>query len=276
MGARAVSLTLLSAGWRHWLLQQVERGADPAALLRHLSAGGQLRAHAALRAIDEALTQRNRTGPQDKPGACGPRPRLETGRRLLVAQGQQVSVRMALDCPGVAVVDNLLDGVDCALLRTLVEREASRWSHAAASGLRAAFSHPIIDRLAARLSALVNWPLAGFQPLQVRRLQPGDACRLCADGPHGGTNDTGRGGLIVGSFVVFLDTPADGGAIGLPGAMGFRALPQAGTAIWFDHQWPGGADAAALQAAATPTGADPPWVVTASLHTQDWPPADTA
>ena len=271
-----MSLTLLSADWRHWLLHQIERGTAPAALLRHLSAEGNLRAHAALRAIDEALTQPRRTGHRDTPAGCGQRPRLETARRQLDAQGQQVTVRMALDGPGVALVDNLLDGADCAILRHLAEHEAGRRMAAAAHNLQAALRHPVIDRLAARLSALVNWPLARFQPLQVCHLRPGDACRLGDDSQRRGPPDTGCGNPVVGNFMVFLDTPADGGAISLPGALGLRALPQAGTAIWFDHQGPSGADAAVLQAAAAPAGAHPAWVVTAWLHAQDWQLADTA
>lgn len=276
MGGHTVSLTLLTADWRHWLLQQVERGAAPAVLLRHLSAEGNLRTHTALRAIDEALTQPRRTGHRDTPTGCGPWPRLQTARRQLDAQGQQVTVRMALDGPGVALVDHLLDGADCAMLRNWGEYEAGRRMAVAAHNLQTVLRHPIIDRLAGRLSALVNWPLARFQPLQVCHLRPGDACRLDDGSPRRGTPDAGCGNPVVGSFMVFLDTSTDGGAIGLPGALGLRALPQAGTAIWFDHQGPSGADVAVPQATAAPAGTHPAWVVTTWLHAQDWQLADTA
>lgn len=276
-----MSLTLLPADWRQWLLQQVERGVKPADLLRQLSVQGHLTAHAALRAIDEALTQPDQAGPRHAPTGCSLRPRLDTHRRLLDAQGQQVLLRAALESPGVAVLDNLLDGIDCALLRAAVERDmgaaaATGPMGTGADGPRPAASHPVIGQLAARLSALVHWPPAHFQPLQIRRLWPGDSCRPRGDSADSGRPAGVRGGPIVGSFVVYLDAPADGGAICLPGAMGFRALPQTGTAIWFDHQWPGGAGAAALQAASAPTVADPPWVVTAWLHAQAWHQAEAA
>jgi len=269
-----VSLTLLPADWRRWLLQRVEHGEKPADLLRHLSAQGHLTAHAALLAVNEALAKTAANRHHDAT-AGGLRPRLNTDRRLLNVQGRSVLVRATLDCSGLAVLDDLLDGYECAELCVAAEREAV--DSVAGASVRAglgrsmpASCHPFIELLAARLSGLVDWPLARFQPLQIRRLRSGDLCRPRSESARPGQLDSGRGGPIVGSFVVYLDTPAHGGAIGLPGAMGLRVLPQTGTAIWFDHQGPGGADAAALQVAAEPAHNEPPWVVIAWLHAQDW------
>jgi hypothetical protein len=274
---RAVSLTLMPADWRAWLLQSVERGSKPADLLRQLTAQGHLTVHAALRAIDEALAAT--TKPRAAPVRLDARPWLNTDQRLLDALGRPVSVRAALTNPGVAVLDNLLDDTECALLCAVAAGRsrpkipchataAMAWPMRADAGTPPAPIHPVIDLLAARLSALVNWPLAHFQPLQIRRLHSGEACRPRSQ--HGGRPGCGDGGPVVGSFVVYLDAPARGGATCLPGAMGLRVLPHAGTAIWFDHQWPGGAGATALQAAIEPTDAEPPWVVTAWLHAQVW------
>jgi prolyl 4-hydroxylase len=275
-----MSMTLLPADWRAWLRHQVEGDVKPADLLRQLTARGHLSAQVALLAIDEALTDAAKVGPLS-PARCDPRPRLDTDRRLLTAQGRQVLVRAALATPCVAVLDNLLDELECTLLRAVAVAVAAATGDAMridAGSLPCAPAHPIIKLLAARLSALVGWPLDRFQPLQIRRLRPGESCRPRSDGAggaDGGRPAGGRGGPIVGSFVVYLDAPAGGGATCLPGAWGFRVLPHAGTAVWFDHQWPGGAGAAALQAATEPTAAEPPWVVVAWLHAQAWRPAET-
>jgi len=118
-----VSLTLLPADWRRWLLQRVEHGEKPADLLRHLSAQGHLTAHAALLAVNEALAKTAANRHHDAT-AGGLRPRLNTDRRLLNVQGRSVLVRATLDCSGLAVLDDLLDGYECAELCVAAEREA--------------------------------------------------------------------------------------------------------------------------------------------------------
>lgn len=257
-----MSRALLPAAWRVWLLQQVERGCKPADLLRQLTVQGHLTAHSALLAIDEALHETARASAAHG----GPRPRLDTQRRLLDAADRQVCVRAALESPGVAVLDHLLDDTECSLLCAWAEcRER-----------RDGTPHPVLDLLAVRLGALVNWPVARFSPLQIRRLQQGESCRPGAARPDPGATAGARGGAIVGSFVVYLNAPMAGGAACLPGAPGLRVLPHAGTAIWFNHQGPGSAGPAALQAAHEPPHAEQPWVVAAWLNAQAWHAGDSA
>ena len=268
-----MSLTLLPAEWQSWLRHNIERGTKPADLLRNLTTQGHFAAQVALAAIEEA--RRSRTALVNAAGPSAPTlpgsptralPWLDTQRRWIDAAQQRVSLRVTLERPGIAVLDDLLDAADCACLCSLGRQGAVGASPAPGQG------HAALKRLAQRLSALVSWPLSHFAPLQIRRLRLDDDSLTRADSP----GQAGRGGPLVGRFVVCLDAPADSPALTIANAGGLRLMPQAGMALWLDAaRGDHNADPATL-ASVEVSAAEPPWVALAWLHQQGWQGAAAA
>ena len=79
---------------------------------------------------------------------------------------------------------------------------------------------PVCARLEARIAALLDWPLENGEGLQVLRYRPGAEYKPHYDyfdpAEPGTPTILKRGGQRVGSLVCYLNTPAEGGAHGLP------------------------------------------------------------
>jgi prolyl 4-hydroxylase len=99
----------------------------------------------------------------------------------------------------------------------------------------------ICDRIEKRIAALVRWPVENGEGLQVLRYRPGAEYK-----PHNDyfdTSQTGtprileRGGQRVGTLVMYLNTPDQGGATVFPDVE-VAVAPIKGNAVFFSYDRP--------------------------------------
>jgi len=100
---------------------------------------------------------------------------------------------------------------------------------------------PLIDRIERRIATLLNWPLDHGEGLQILRYRPGAQYK-----PHNDYFDpeqpgtpkiVERGGQRVGTLVMYLNTPQQGGATVFPDA-GLEVAPVRGSAVFFSYDRP--------------------------------------
>jgi prolyl 4-hydroxylase len=100
---------------------------------------------------------------------------------------------------------------------------------------------PLIDRIERRIATLLNWPLDRGEGLQILRYRPGAQYK-----PHNDYFDpeqpgtpkiVERGGQRVGTLVMYLNTPQQGGATVFPDA-GLEVAPVRGSAVFFSYDRP--------------------------------------
>jgi prolyl 4-hydroxylase len=101
--------------------------------------------------------------------------------------------------------------------------------------------HPVITRLERRIAMLLNWPVEHGEGLQILRYRPGARYE-----PHydyfdpeksGTPRIVERGGQRVGTLVMYLNTPARGGATTFPDA-GLEVAPVRGSGVFFSYDRP--------------------------------------
>jgi prolyl 4-hydroxylase len=100
---------------------------------------------------------------------------------------------------------------------------------------------PLIQRIEQRIGALLRWPVPWGEGLQVLHYRPGAEYRPhhdYFDPKHSGTEAVlRRGGQRVGTLVMYLNTPARGGATTFPDvALEVAAIK--GNAVFFSYDRP--------------------------------------
>jgi prolyl 4-hydroxylase len=99
----------------------------------------------------------------------------------------------------------------------------------------------LIARIEQRMATLLHWPVDHGEGLQVLHYQPGAEYK-----PHHDYFDPAapgtaavlkRGGQRVGTLVVYLNTPASGGATTFPD-VGLEVAPIKGNAVFFSYDRP--------------------------------------
>ena len=100
---------------------------------------------------------------------------------------------------------------------------------------------PLVQRIEARIAALLNWPVENGEGMQVLHYSPGAQYK-----PHYDYFDTSepgtptilrRGGQRVGTLVMYLNNPVKGGGTTFPDA-GLEVMPQRGHAVFFSYDSP--------------------------------------
>ena len=97
---------------------------------------------------------------------------------------------------------------------------------------------PLCERIEARIAALLSWPVVNGEGLQVLHYQPGAEYR-----PHHDYFDPAqpgmaavlrRGGQRVGTLLIYLNTPLQGGATVFPD-VALEVMPVKGHAVFFSY-----------------------------------------
>ncbi|MEY4764880.1 MAG: hypothetical protein RI907_1553 [Pseudomonadota bacterium] len=246
-----------SSSLQGWLALELSRGCSPGSLVKAmLDSGWSLDdATAALllaaaRAEDVAAMSASPTPRAG--GAHGPDLSGAEGN-VVRAGDRDVRVLLTLHQPRVVVVADLLSGDECEALITQAEgrlkrsqtvssQEASTAEVNVARTSEGMFFEPaeteLVARLEARIAALVQWPVDHAEGLQLLRYGPGAEYRPHFDhfdaATPGGHVALQRGGQRVGTVVVYLRAPAEGGATVFPD-VGLSVRPQAGHAVFFAY-----------------------------------------
>jgi prolyl 4-hydroxylase len=184
-----------------------------------------------------------------------PGPALAEGAHALRAGAREVQVLAALARPRVVVFGGLLDAQECddlvELARSRLARSETVTPATGGSEVNAARTsegmffargeNALIARIEARIGALLQWPVERGEGIQVLRYAPGAEYKPHYD--YFDPREAGtpailrRGGQRVASLVMYLNTPARGGATSFPDA-GLEVAPVRGNAVFFAYERP--------------------------------------
>ena len=243
---------------RAWIIEQATAGHKPDAVLESMLASGW-NEDSAIAALEQTLSNYlDERGKQQPQSAALPLPvkvpePLPAGTRTTVWAGdREVKVLATLNAPRVVVFGDLLSSDECdemiALARARLVRSETVQTETGASEVNEARTsqgmffnrgeHALVQRLEARMAALLAWPLENGEGLQVLRYGPGAEYKPhydYFDPAHSGTPSIlKRGGQRVASLVCYLNTPAQGGATVFPDVQ-LDVAPVKGNAVFFSY-----------------------------------------
>ncbi|TSE19282.1 2OG-Fe(II) oxygenase superfamily protein [Tepidimonas alkaliphilus] len=238
---------------RAWIVQQAQAGCTPQSVLAAMRRAGWDE-DVALTAMEEVLQAHLATLPMT---TSLPRPHLalDGGPRALDAGDRVVQVIATLRRPRLAVLANVLSHEECEALIALAapRLQRSRTVQTSTGGEELNPDRtsdgmffrrgetPLIERIEARLSRLLHWPVEHGEGLQVLRYRAGAQYK-----PHydyfdpqaaGTARLTARGGQRVATVVIYLNEPERGGGTTFPD-VGLEVLPQRGSAVFFAYDQP--------------------------------------
>ena len=162
---------------------------------------------------------------------------------------------MALEHPRIVLFGNLLSADECdaivaaarpqmARSRTVETRTGSEEINADRTSQGMFFVRgqtPEVARLEARLARLLQWPLENGEGLQVLHYGPGAEYKPHHDyfdpAEPGTATIVRRGGQRVGTIVIYLNDPEEGGGTSFPEAR-LRIQPRKGNAVFFSYAQP--------------------------------------
>lgn len=243
---------------RRWIVSQAEAGCSPDDLLASMRASGWAEDVAAQaleetlrRRLDEIAAERRAAG---EPRLEVPEPDLAVGATLQ-ADGHPVQLLAAWRLPRVLLFAGFLSDAECdalvaeaspRLLRSETVDTTTGGSEVnparTSDGMFFARGETaLVGRIERRIAALLRWPLERGEGLQVLRYRPGNEYRAHHDyfdpAQPGTTSVLQRGGQRVGTLLMYLNTPAGGGATHFPDA-GLEVQPVKGHALFFSYDRP--------------------------------------
>jgi prolyl 4-hydroxylase len=271
---------------RKWLVKQTGSGFAPEKMLEAMLTSGwsDATARQALAEISSGTIEpkRGKTELRDEPV---PEPDLLDLPTSLQVDGRDVTVLMALQRPRVVVLGGFLSDIECdklvALARERLERSETvvgATGESEVSEVRSSegmfferAEHEVCERIEARIAALLNWPVENGEGLQVLRYGPGAEYRPHYDyfdpGQAGSSRLLLRGGQRVATMVMYLNTPAKGGATVFPDA-GLAVSPVKGNAVFFSYARPDPTSASLH--GGSPVQAGEKWVATKWLREREF------
>jgi prolyl 4-hydroxylase len=244
---------------REWIRAQVTAGCrsdDVVAAMRRSGWDDEV----ALAALEASLREQPaelplHAGLRLPPGLAVPEPLPDGPATALHAAGHEVQVLMSMRCPRIVGFGGLLTAGEISELIALAEPRLARSEtvdHASGGSEvnRARTSDgmffergetPLIARLEERFAALLHWPVANGEGLQVLRYRPGAEYRPhhdYFDPEHPGTPAIlQRGGQRVATLLVYLQAPEAGGATVFPD-VALDITPVPGNAVFFSYDRP--------------------------------------
>jgi prolyl 4-hydroxylase len=271
---------------RRWIVDQAEAGCRPVDVLEAMKASGWAE-DVALEAMEQTLSQHlglpPAAAPEVLPPAARELPEPElAGRNVIALSGsREVQVLTTVRLPRLVVFGGLLDTAECEALMALARPRLIRSETVdnATGGSEVTVARtsdgmffergetPLIATLEARIAELLRWPVDHGEGLQILRYRPGAEYRPhhdYFDPAHPGiARILARGGQRVATLVIYLNTPAGGGATTFPDA-GVEVAAQRGNAVFFSYERPH-ANTRTLHGGA-PVSAGEKWVATKWLR----------
>ncbi len=234
--------------WQGWLIENLERGCDPAEIGRILhehgfkfSNQGELLQHAD--PIPSELKQQLQDFSLDH---------LAVGKNFFEVQGQTVRLLGHFENPAIFYFEDLLSIAECDELVGLSEQAGKlvrstvvdtkdgsmQFDHRRSSDSTSfqRGENALVNTIEQRIAELVNWPVAHGEGLQILRYQLGGEYR-----PHmdffdpkyaGSAKHLAVGGQRVASFILYLSDIEAGGGTKFPN-IGLEFRPKKGAALLF-------------------------------------------
>ena len=238
---------------RRWIVEQAQAGLAPEQVLQAMCASGW-DATVAAQALEETLAGLLQQ-PGLPPASPVPGPDRSAARPTLWAGDREVSLLLSLQSPQLVVFGGLLSDAECDALREAAASRLARSETVAAasdgSEVNAARTSDgmffergeseLCRRIEARIACLLNWPVENGEGLQVLRYRPGAEYLPhydYFDPRHASTPAIlQRGGQRVATLVMYLNTPAAGGATVFPDVK-LDVAPIKGNAVFFSYERP--------------------------------------
>lgn len=263
MSTTSTTTQVVSPELRQWIIEQAHAGCRPEDVLAAMRNSGWdetvamgalgqvldefLGAHAAQKAA-EALAAL-------PPQVPVPGPQLDGSPSRLWAHDREVSVLLTMVNPRVVVFGGLLSDEECDDLvaaakprltrsETVVIETGGNEINTARTSDGMFFGRgesPLCQRIEARIAALLHWPVVNGEGLQVLHYRPGAEYK-----PHHDYFDPAqpgmaavllRGGQRVGTLVIYLNTPLQGGGTVFPDVQ-LEVAPIKGNAVFFSYDRP--------------------------------------
>ena len=242
---------------REWIVAQARAGCRPEDVLKAMCDSGWEES-VAVGALEETLQSYLDAHAKQAglpPVVAVPEPSLDDAPAVLLAAGREVRVLAAMRNPRVVVFGGLLSDAECdgliELARQRLVRSETVDTQTGGSELNEARTSegmffergetPLVARIEARMAALLNWPLANGEGLQILRYRPGAEYKPHYDyfdpAQPGTPRILERGGQRVGSLVTYLNTPSKGGATVFPD-VALEVAPLKGNAVFFSYDRP--------------------------------------
>lgn len=242
---------------RTWIIEQAQAGHSAESVLQSMKASGwdedvavdamesTLRGHLDQQAAVQGLPPSSRV----------PEPDVDDAPLYLDGGDRQVAVLSVMASPRVIVFGGLLSDEECdALIEAAKPRLSRSLTVATKTGGEEVNADrtsqgmffqrgesALVQRIEARIARLVNWPEINGEGMQVLHYVPGTEYK-----PHydyfdpdepGTPTILQRGGQRVGTLVMYLNEPGQGGGTTFPDA-GFEVAPQRGHAVFFSYDRP--------------------------------------
>lgn len=242
---------------RAWIVAQAQAGLSAQAVLQAMKASGWTE-DVAIEAMETTLAAHLRGQvftPAAAPQVAVPEPALANHPLYIDVGDRRVHVLAALAAPRVVVFGGLLDDAECAALvdaarprmarsLTVATKTGGEEVNAARTSNGMFFKRgesPVIAQIEARIARLLNWPVENGEGLQVLQYTPGTEYKPHYDyfdpAEPGTPTILQRGGQRVGTLVMYLSEPEQGGATVFPD-IGFEVAPKRGCAVFFSYTRP--------------------------------------
>jgi prolyl 4-hydroxylase len=242
---------------QQWIVAQAQAGHTPESVLQAMRASGW-QEDVALAALESTLTgflaEHARSTGLPVPTPV-PEPDLAGSPIALQAGDREVRVLMTMRNPRVVVFGGLLSDDECDALIELSRPRMARsetvdtstgGSEVNASRTSAGMffsrgENPVCQAIEQRIAHLLDWPLENGEGLQVLHYQPGAEYKPHHDyfdpAQPGTPTILRRGGQRVGTLIMYLNTPAQGGSTVFPD-VALEVAPVKGNAVFFSYDRP--------------------------------------
>ena len=242
---------------RRWIIEQAQAGHAAPVVLQSMRDAGwdeDVAADALEITLQDHLNEL--AVQQGLPTAVPvPEPQLGASPAQVDCGDRMVNVLLAMAQPRIVVFGNLLSPEECdALIADAEPRLARSLTVATKTGGEEINADrtsdgmffqrgetPLIQRIEARIARLLNWPIENGEGLQVLHYRPGAEYKPHYDyfdpAEPGTATIVKRGGQRVGTLVMYLNTPSQGGATTFPD-VGLAVAAQRGNAVFFSYDRP--------------------------------------
>ena len=240
---------------RQWIVDQAQAGHAPEVVLKSMCEAGW-NEDVAIEAMETCLRDQLASVAKAAslpPAVPVPEPDLGGAPLYLDAGDRRVHVLSAQRAPRVIVFGNLLSDAECeALIDEARPRMARSRTVATKTGgeeinvdrtsdgmfFQRAES-PLIARIEERIARLLRWPVENGEGLQILHYSPGTEYKPHYDyfdpGEPGTPTMLRRGGQRVGTLVMYLGEPEQGGGTVFPDAQ-LEVAPKRGNAVFFSYE----------------------------------------
>jgi prolyl 4-hydroxylase len=254
MNTQTATSQVASPELRQWIIEQARSGHSPETVLKAMTDAGW-HEDLAVSTLEDVLAgflakqRRSETLPPPSPV---PEPHLEGSPSSVFAHDRSVQVLLSMRDPRVVVFGGFMSHEECdALIEQARPRLArSETVHNETGGSEvneARTSHgmffnrgesELLQRIEARIAALVNWPVENGEGVQVLNYEPGAEYKAHYDyfdpAQPGTATILQRGGQRVGTLVMYLNTVEQGGGTSFPDVQ-VEVAPIKGNAVFFSY-----------------------------------------